>query len=266
MTADRKSYSYFMAEQTITAFIADDEFQSREVIKLLLNELFPEIKITGEADNVQDALSGIEDKKPRLVFLDIQIRNETAFALLDRLNKVNFEIIFTTAHNEYAVKAFRYSALDYLLKPIDAGELKAAVVKAKERISLKQSSIGEQIQLLNHHLDHGKITAGKIAIPSPEGMAFVSIQDIIYCHGHGNYTELYMVDRTKIISSRTLKVYEDILTSHSFFRAHKSYLINLAHIKSYLRGEGGTAVMSNGYEIEIARRNKADFLNLFKGY
>ena len=254
-----------MPEQTITAFIADDEFQSREVIKLLLGELFPELKIIGEADNVQDALSGIENKKPQLVFLDIQIRNETAFTLLDKLGTVNFEIIFTTAHNEYAVKAFRYSALDYLLKPTDAGELKTAVEKAKEKIRLKQNSIAEQIQLLNHHLDHAKVTAGKIAIPSPEGMAFVSIQDIIYCHGHGNYTELYMVDQTKIISSRTLKLYEDILTDHTFFRAHKSYLINLAHIKSYLRGEGGTAVMSNGHEIEIARRNKVDFLNLYKG-
>jgi len=254
-----------MPEQTITTFIADDEFQSREVIKLLLGKLFPELKIIGEADNVQDAVSGLEDKKPQLVFLDIQIRNETAFALLDKLGTVNFEIIFTTAHNEYAVKAFRYSALDYLLKPIDAGELKAAVEKAKEKIRLKQNSIGEQIQILYHHLDHAKVTAGKIAIPSPEGMAFISIQDIIYCHGHGNYTELYLVNQTKIISSRTLKLYEDVLTSHSFFRAHKSYLINLAHIKSYLRGEGGTAVMSNGHEIEIARRNKADFLNLFKG-
>jgi two-component system LytT family response regulator len=254
-----------MQEQIITAFIADDEFQSREVIKLLLGELFPEIKIVGEADNVQDALSGIEDKKPQLVFLDIQIRNETAFALLDKMGTVEFEIIFTTAHNEYAVKAFRYSALDYLLKPIDAGELKTAVEKAKERISWKQNSIAEQIRLLNHHLDHSKVTAGKIAIPSPEGMAFVSIQDIIYCHGHGNYTELLMLDGTKVISSRTLKLYEDILTEHTFFRAHKSYLINLAHIKSYLRGEGGTAVMINGHEIEIARRNKADFLNLFKG-
>ena len=129
---------------------------------------------------------------------------------------------------------------------------------------MKQNSVNEQLQILSHHLDHAKVTAGKIAIPSPEGMSFVSIHDIIYCHGQGNYTELYMLDSAKIISSRTLKLYEDMLTEHSFFRAHKSYLINLAHIKSYLRGEGGTAVMCNGHEIEIARRNKADFLNLFR--
>jgi two-component system LytT family response regulator len=254
-----------MPDQPISAFIIDDEFQSRELISMLLADRFPELKVVGQAENVDEALAGIRAKNPQLVFLEVQMRNETAFTLLDKLEAINFEIIFTTAHNEFAVKAFRYSALDYLLKPIDVSELRSAVEKAKDKIRLKSSSMMEQIQVLNHHLDHTKITAGKIAIPSPDGMEFVLVHDIIYCHGQGNYTELYMTDKSKITSSRTLKLYEDILLEHSFFRAHKSYLINLAHIKSYLRGEGGTAVMSNGHEIEIARRNKTDFLNLFKG-
>ena len=254
-----------MSDQTISAFIVDDEAQGRDVINLMLSQFFPELKIVGKAATVQEALAGIEEKKPNIIFLDVQLGNETGFQLLDKLKLKDFELIFTTAHGEFAIRAFRYCALDFLLKPIDTEELRSAVLKAKERILLKHSSMAEQIQLFNHYLNPAKTTAGKIAIPSPEGMSFVSFHDIIYCHGHGNYTELYMLNGTKIISSRTLKLYEDILTDHSFFRAHKSYLINLAHIKSYLRGEGGTAVMCNGHEIEIARRNKTDFLNLFRG-
>jgi two-component system LytT family response regulator len=254
-----------MSQQTISAFIIDDEFQSREVISLMLAGMFPEIEIVGQADTVKEALAGIQEIQPQIIFLDVQMRNETGFDLLDKIDKIDFEVIFTTAHNEFAVKAFRYSALDYLIKPIDASELQAAVQKAKKRIHSKESSASEQIQLLTHHLNVTKKIPDKIAIPTPEGLVFLLVQDIIYCHGLGNYTEFYMVNEKKITSSHTLKQYEEILSDNHFFRAHKSFLINLAHIKKYLRGEGGTAVMSNGQEIEIARRNKTAFLNLFKG-
>lgn len=254
-----------MPQETISAFIVDDEFQSREVISLMLAGMFPEIKIVGLAGTVKDALAGIEKKAPQLVFLDVQMQNETGFDLLDRLHEINFELIFTTAHSEFAVKAFRYSALDYLIKPIDGSELESAVKKAKQRIQFHQSSTPEQVQLLTHHLDGSKKIADKIAIPTPEGLLFIPVHDIIYCHGLGNYTEFFLLNEQKITSSHTLKQYEELLSEHLFFRAHKSYLINLSHIKKYLRGEGGTAVMSNGHEIEIARRNKTSFLSLFKG-
>lgn len=254
-----------MPQQTISAFIVDDEFQSREVISLMLAGMFPEIKIVGLVGTVKEALAGIEKKQPKLIFLDVQMRNETGFDLLDKLNEINFELIFTTAHNEFAVKAFRYSALDYLIKPIDASELESAVKKAINKIQLHQSSTSEQVQLLTQHLDGSKKIPDKIAIPSPEGLLFIKVPDIIYCHGLGNYTEFFLMNEQKITSSHTLKQYEELLSDHLFFRAHKSFLINLSHIKKYLRGEGGTAVMSNGHEIEIARRNKTSFLNLFKG-
>jgi two-component system LytT family response regulator len=254
-----------MSQQAISAFIVDDEFQSREVISLMLASIFPEIKIVGQADAIKEALAGIQKTQPQIIFLDVQMRNETGFDLLDKMGKIDFEVIFTTAHSEFAVKAFRYCALDYLVKPIDATELQAAVLKAKKRIQLLQSSTAEQIQLLNHHLGATKKIPDKIAIPTTEGLVFILVQDIIYCHGLGNYTEFYMINEKKITSSHTLKQYEEILSDNQFFRAHKSFLINLAHIKKYLRGEGGTAVMSDGQEIEIARRNKTAFLNLFKG-
>lgn len=253
-----------MLQQTISAIIVDDEFQSRQVISLMMASLFPEVKIVGQAGTVKEALSSIEKKQPQLVFLDVQLQNETGFDLLDKLPEPDFELIFTTAHNEFAVKAFRYSALDYLIKPIDPGELECAVRKAKKAMQSK-SSIKEQLKLLTRHLDGSNRIPDQIAIPTPEGLMFVQIKDIIYCHGLGNYTEFFLVNDQKITSSHTLKQYEELLSDHPFFRAHKSFLINLAHIKKYLRGEGGTAVMSNGHEVEIARRNKTSFLNLFKG-
>ena len=254
-----------MPQQTISAFIVDDEFQSREVISLMLANIFPEIKIVGVAGTVKDALAGVEKKQPQLVFLDVQMQNETGFDLLDKLKEINFELIFITAHSEFALKAFRYSALDYLVKPIDGIEFESAAKKAKKTIQLQQSFASQQVQLLTGHLEGSKKVSDKIAIPTPEGLIFVQIHDIIYCHGLGNYTEFFLQNDQKITSSHTLKQYEELLSDHLFFRAHKSFLINLSHIKKYLRGEGGTAVMSNGQEIEIARRNKPNFLNLFKG-
>lgn len=227
--------------------------------------MFPEIKIVGQADTVKEALAGIQEMQPQIIFLDVQMRNETGFDLLDKLDIINFEVVFTTAHNEFAVRAFRYSALDYLIKPIDAGELGSAMQKAKKRIQDPPSSRVEQIQLLNQYLNDSRKIPDKIAIPTPEGLVFIPVLDIIYCHGLGNYTEFYMVNEKKITSSHTLKQYEEMLEGNHFFRAHKSFLINLAHIRKYLRGEGGTAVMSNGHEIEIARRNKTIFLSLFRG-
>jgi two-component system, LytTR family, response regulator len=246
----------------VTAFIVDDEYHSRKVISLMLKDFFPEIEIVGEAESVRKAVEGIKQTHPGIVFLDIQLQHETGFHLLDQTSDLKFEIIFVTAHDEYAVRAFKYSAIDYLVKPIDINEFQSAVERAKKRISQQQSMHKEQLQLLNLHLEKRK--PDKIAIPSPNGLIFVDIQDIIYCQGIGNYTQIFLENGPKITSGHTLKLYEDLLTDSLFFRAHKSFLINLSHIKSYLRGEGGTVVMSNGHEIEIARRNKVAFLSLFK--
>ena len=180
-----------MPQESVTAFIVDDEFQSREVISLMLAAMFPEIKIVGVAATVKEALAGIEKKQPQLVFLDVQMQHESGFDLLDKVPEINFELIFTTAHSEFAAKAFRYSALDYLIKPIDSVELEAAVKKAKKVIQSHRSSTSEQVQLLTQHLDSAKKIPDKIAIPTPEGLMFVHVRDIIYCHGLGNYTEFF---------------------------------------------------------------------------
>ena len=271
-------------------FIADDEYQSRLVIVKMLERYFPDIEVTGQAGSVDEAVAGIISLQPQLLFLDVRMNGETGFDILDRLPHTNFYVIFTTAYQEYAVKAFRYSALDYLVKPIDPEELQMAVQKAVNRCLEAQLSAEQPVSGPDGtgQLTSGQPTTGqhataqdgtgqpaagqptrkftdKIGVPTPEGLLFLAAQDIIYCQAQSNYTELFLIDGQKITSSYTLKSFEDLLSDQHFFRTHKSFLINLRHIDIYRKGDGGVVVMSNGREIEVARRNKAGFLNLFKG-
>jgi len=246
----------------IRILIVDDELQSRSLIKKLLSLHFPKI-IVDEAENVTSAAEKIHQINPQLVFLDVQMRGETGFDLLDKIGETNFEIIFTTAHSEFALKAFRYSALDYLMKPIDTGEFRSAVEKAFYRIKNQQSPV-DQIEFLKGIRLNQK-TPDKLTIPTAEGFLFISINDILYCHAVGNYTEFRLADHKKIISSYNLGYYNELLSDQNFFRIHRSYLVNLQHIKMYKRSDGGTIVMNDGEEIEVSRNNKEAFLKLFKG-
>jgi two-component system, LytTR family, response regulator len=248
--------------QLIT-LIVDDELQSRSLIKKLLSDCFPEL-IVEEAENVLSAIEKIEKFKPGLVFLDVQMRGETGFDLLDKIGKVNFGIVFTTAHSEFAVKAFRYSAMDYLMKPLDTGEFKIAVERALQKMKDHHSSTAEQVEYLKQIKSEQKIP-DKLTIPTAEGFLFVSIRDIFYCHAISNYTEFHLSDRRKLLSSYTLGYYNELLSDHNFFRVHRSYLINLARIKMYKKTDGGVVVMDDGEEIEVSRSNKEAFLKLFKG-
>lgn len=241
-------------EKTVRVLVSDDEYQSRLVIIKLLSRYFPEIPVATEAASVTETVAAIQRVQPHLVFLDVRMQRESGFEVLDRIPHIDFEVIVTTAYEEYAIQAIRYSALDYLVKPVDPTAFQSAMQRALPAISQRTALVAHQRKFIN-----------KIAVPTPEGLSFINAQDIIYCQGQNNYTELYLVNGQVITSSQTLKTYEDMLAAHHFFRVHKSYLINLDHIKGYRRGEGGVAVMSNGDEVEIARRSKPDFLNLFKG-
>lgn len=244
--------------QYLKILIVDDEAQSRDLIRKLLLDFFPANTID-EAQDVATAANKINHSYFDLVFLDVQMRGETGFDLLNKVN-VDFEIIFATAHSEFAVKAFRYSATDYLMKPIDTEEFKKAVEKAIQKIKIKKHST-EQIEFLKE-IKAGKKLPDKFTIPTATGFLFVSISDIIYCHAVSNYTEFHLANKEKIISSYTLGYYNDLLEEHNFFRVHRSYLINLSQIKMYKKGEGGVLVMNNGEEIEIARSNKENFLKI----
>jgi two-component system LytT family response regulator len=246
----------------LKALIIDDEFQSRNFLINLLQQYFPDIRVAGQASNVKEGLRGIKEHNPNIVFLDIQMKGETGFDLLNRLPEINFSLIFTTAFDKYAIKAFRFNAIDYLLKPIITDELIEAVNKVKQRTAPAQSASKMQVEQLYHDITNPQKIHDKIAIPTAEGFIVIAVDEIVYCHADSNYTEFYLTDKKCILSSYTLKQYDEILTPQSFFRAHRSYLINLAHVKMYRRGEGGEIVMSNGHEIELSRTHKDEFLHL----
>lgn len=253
-----------MAEN-INALIVDDEFQSRKLVAKMLSRFFPEINSITEASSVDEAKKSIHIYQPQLIFLDIQMQGENGFDLLDKITDFNFEIIFITAHNQYAVKAFRYNALDYLMKPVDADEFRAAVVKAIKRINQDTKNPEEQIVSLKQQLQNPQKIPERIIIPTAEGYLIIPVQDISYCHANSNYTIFHLKHKTKVISSYTLGHYEDLLSEHNFFRIHRSYMINLAFIKMYRKADGGTVIMNDGQEIEVSRRNKEAFMKFFKG-
>jgi two-component system LytT family response regulator len=248
--------------QAIKAFIIDDEFQSRSVLDKMLQQYFPEVNLVGQASTVEEGLQGIKEYDPNIVFLDIQMNGETGFDLLNLLPAINFGLIFTTAFDKYAIKSFRFNAIDYLLKPIVADELKEAVNKVKQRMAYAQATSKGQVEQLYHDIQNPQKIHDKIAIPTEEGFIVIPVNEIVYCHANSNYTEFYLTNKKRILSSYTLKQYDEMLTGQCFFRAHRSYLINLEHITKYRRGEGGEIIMCNGHEIELSRTHKDEFLHL----
>jgi two-component system LytT family response regulator len=249
----------------LKALIVDDEIQGRTILRNLLQQSLPEIELVGEAGSVSEAARLITVLQPEIVFLDIHMRGETGFDLLKKLPKINFDIIFTTAHDQYALKAFRFNAIDYLLKPIILDELIAAVAKVKGKNGHLFSFTKEQLQQLFTDIrDPGRVQ-DKISIPTSDGFIILAIKDIVYCRASSNYTEFFLAEQNPILSSYTLKQYDEMLTGQNFFRAHRSYLINLEHVKMYKKSEGGNIVMSNAHEIELSRNHRDAFLQFFKG-
>ncbi len=248
--------------QAITTFIIDDEFQSRNFLHNMLQQCFPELKIVGDASSIKEGLQGINEYKPNIVFLDIQLIEGTGFDLLSHIPRIDFALIFVTAYDQYAIKAFRFNAIDYLLKPIVREELIEAVNKVKQKIVSAKTDTKKLVDQLYLDILNPKKVHDKIAISTLDGFIIVPVNEIIYCHANSNYTRFYLTDRKSILSSYTLKQYDEMLSNQSFFRAHRSYLINLVHVKFYKKGEGGEIVMSNGDEIELSRTHKAEFLHL----
>ncbi len=241
----------------INAIIVDDELKSRESLKILLEEFCDNVTVKALCQDVAEAVQAIQQYKPDVVFLDIQLQRETGFDLLTQLGDFDFEVIFTTAYAEYAIKAFKFAAIDYLLKPIDIEELKRALSKVERRMN---DSISLRLQQLMQNLKNTSSENYKLALPTTDGLVFVKMQDILYCEASSNYTEITVMDGKKYIVSRTLKEYEDMLGEHNFYRIHNSYLINLNAIKKYVRGEGGYVIMANDKSLDVSKRKKEGFL------
>ena len=240
----------------LKAIIVDDEPKARENLQILLQDFVKGVEVVALCHNIAEAVEAVELHAPDVVFLDIQLQRETGFDLLTTLKDINFEVIFTTAYTEFAIKAFKFSAIDYLLKPIDIEELKKAVHKVEKRVSNNMTS---RLTQLVQNLKQGSAENYKIALPTLEGLVFVNVKDILYCEASSNYTLIFTAEE-KYLVSKTLKEYEELLSDHNFFRIHNSYLININEIKKYVKGEGGYVVLSNNVSLDVSKRRKEAFL------
>jgi two-component system LytT family response regulator len=241
------------------AILIDDEQKARNMLRSLLEEYCPEVEIVTECSNVPTAVAAINDHKPDVVFLDIDMPGYNGFQLLEFFNPVNFEVIFTTAHSEYALQAFRVSALDYLQKPIDIDLLVAAVEKLKARHG--NSIINEQLALLRTN-DQAKAIE-KIALPIADGIVFIQVKDIVQLQAERAYTSIHLKTGQPIMASKNIKEFEEILANEKYFyRCHRSNIINLKEVQKYVKSEGGYIEMSNGNSVSISKDLRDDFLRL----
>jgi two-component system LytT family response regulator len=226
----------------IRTVIVDDEPNCCEVLQIMINKFCPDLVIQAVCGNGADALMAIEKYTPQVLFLDVEMPYMNGFELLEKLPSVNFELIFTTSYNQYAIKAIRINALDYLLKPIDREELIAAVAKVSQR--LEKPSVHQLKNLLKR--DHAvKLPLKRIALPTMNGLQMEDIDSIISCSSDGNYTNFMLKKNKKIVVSRTMKDVEELLADYSFVRVHNSFLVNLNEIQKYVKGDGGYLIMSD---------------------
>lgn len=242
----------------IRAIIVDDELGARESLSKMIEKNCKQIEIVAKADSMKTAYEAITEHQPDLVFLDIEMPKGNAFDLLEKFKEINFNIIFTTAYDHYAIKAIKFSAVDYILKPIDPEELVNAVKRLESKLGQKETLNNQFKTLLSNVRPENKLK--KVGIPDGDGLIFINLSDIIRCDSDGNYTFFILTNGKKIIASRTLGEYEQMFSDDNFFRVHRSHLINLEHVKKYIKGEGGYVVLSDNSQVEVSRRNKNDFL------
>lgn len=233
----------------IQACIIDDERDGRDYISLLLENEFPDVQIVFQAASIEEASGYLVKKSPDILFLDIQLSDGTAFDLLSKLKEVPSEIIFITAYENFAIQAIKNGATDYLLKPINKIDFIIAVNKALENIKKNKS-------LQSVHFQNNKIS-----LPSLQGFKIVNISDVIRCEADSSYTTFHFTDKSKIVVSKTMHEFEDLLSEHNFFRIHHKHLINLSHLKEYIKGKGGQVIMTDDSVLDVSVRKKNDFIS-----
>ncbi len=250
----------------ITAVIIDDDTNLRNGLRELLSFYAPDIKIIGEAEEVASGVEVIDMLKPQVVFLDIQLHDGTGFDVLEKIaqknGKTTSHIVFITAHEEYAIKAFRFSALDFLLKPVDPDELENVIGKIKK--VLEKNDSYAHIDLLLENIRKKVDNFKRIALTTADGIHLYEVSDIIRCEGEDNYTTFFIKNNIPVIISKTLKEYEDLLSEYGFERIHQKHLINLAYLKSYVKKEGGFVVMADNAQLPISARKKERLQELIK--
>lgn len=243
----------------VKTIIIEDEEKSLYVLQEMIGQFAPDLDICGTAGHIQHAVALIGTTQPDLVFLDICIADGTGFDVLRNLPSKDFELIFITAYDNHALEAFRFAAIDYLLKPIGIQQFEEAVDRARKRLT--EHTRSKSVDSLLHNLTVRFEQNKKVSIPTFSGYEFVELTDIIWCRSDGSYTTFYLSNHSHIISSRRIGHYESMLFSNNFCRIHNSIIINMQFIKSYVKGKGGYVVMSDGTELEISQRRKSDFLD-----
>ena len=236
------------------AILVDDELANLENLQVLLIKNCPDVKVVATANNIDDAFEKINLHRPDLLFLDIQMGKTTGFDLLNQLGDKTFEVIFVTAYDNYGIQAVKFAALDYLLKPVDPDELMVAVSKAENRIANKMS--GEQLNFLLNQIKRSEPAVPKIALPQQHEIRYVSVDDIVRCVADNTYTFFHLSSSEKILISKPLKEYSDLLKPQGFVRSHQSHLVNPKFVKSWLKEDGGTLLMNNGDKIPVSKPNR----------
>lgn len=250
---------------SLRTILIDDEPRGLSSMDKLLQMHCPEVEVIAACSSVDEAIDKIKWLQPDLVFLDIAMPVKNGFDLLKEIEDISFEVIFVTAHNKFMIEAFHFSAIDYLLKPIDDDLLIEAVKRAKKRIIGKAGS--KNIEAFLHNVQQKQGAANmKLCIPSIKGFKVVDLADLLYAEAAGNYTNFHFSNQQTICSSKPIHEYEELLNDVGFARIHKSFLVNLLHVTEYIRGEGGSVILSNTKEVEVARRKKDDFLDKMKAY
>lgn len=246
-------------DNMIQAVLVDDESNSLEALGILLEKYCPEVEVIGTAQSVEEAVNVIDDLQPELVFLDIALPDGQGFEVLEQVEHDQFEVIFTTAYDQYALTAFEFSALDYLLKPINAEKLKQSVeryrnIKGDREISSRVSVLKDSLKNINE----------RIILSSMDGFDVYKISDIIRCEANGSYTTFFIKGGIKVVTSKTLNNFEKLLADQPFARVHSKHLVNLEYIKKYISGRGGYVVFEDGSQVDVSERKKKEFIRLMK--
>ena len=247
------------------AMLVDDEKDGIRTLKKLLELNCPEVEIVATCFSAGEARQKLDETQPDVVFLDVQMPGKSGLDMLAELPEKNFEVIFVTAHNEYMLQALQFSAVDYLMKPVDEDRLVEAIQRVNQKIGQEKNT--GQAEALLHNLNKARLPQDmRLCLPTLKGFTIVKLEEIIYCEAERSYTIFFFFNNKTVTISKPLYDYEQLLADTIFLRIHKSFLINLLHVKEYVRGIGGTVVMSNGMEIEVSRRKKELFLAKVKEF
>lgn len=247
----------------LKAIIVDDEQHCIDRLVELLSDYKDRIQLVASCRTVKEAKGSIESMMPDIVFLDVHLNNVTGFDLLGQLTTNNFELVFTTAYDTYAVEAFRFSALDYLLKPVDKEEFYKTILKIEEKQGLKDTS--KKLEVLFHNFENKLARSKKVAIPTLEGLILIEVKHILRFQSDGNYTDIFLLQNKKLTAAKSLKYFESLLGEDAFFRIHKSHYINIAYVEKYLKGKGGHVLMTDGSKVDVAIRRKEELLKRLMG-